>query len=982
MKIVREFTGIVLVVVILFTSFKSVMAGGNASEQDIIKEAAGLFGNEKFVEALPLYAQLVSVHSENAEYNFCYGVCALFANRQDKEQALRFLNKASDLNSSESDLSFYLALAHYQKEDYSSGLKYFTTYLSSSKVNEKFRQKALDAVNACLNGMNLMNEKIFSSISEGKEFSDDNFSRGYLATDISGDLILKPDIFQTETDKQKQEHSYVFLTEPRGVVYYAGYDQNETSGKDIYKTILNSDGNWSTPTKLEGTINTSLDEDFPVMTNNGNTLYFSSRGHNSLGGYDIFRSDYNMAEHRWNKPVNLGSDINSPFDDMLYIADKNNKMAYFTSNRTSGEGTVMVYKGTLKQSQIEEQSIDIPLAVNDKKQAETTTSFTMANTDNVNKDQTQENAPNNSEAYQRRQQILTDRTNARKLADSTFLFVANSKDYIRDLTNKRNRLRNISNTENTSVDELKKEFNALLRKVDGMQDNGEVKTELTIAVDMKKEIFQHDATGRQADFIANKLDEQIRIKNRELEKLKESASEMQLYSANGEYPSSLENFTEIKRNLENADTLTDFSSEIVALAANEIKYVIPESELAFADDILKQKENGSLLAQQTPIAPAPVVVRQTQEIAYNDNGNVEMADENLEINSSVDIVIPKTVEEVQYNELAYFETEMTDEKLEINSSVDIVIPKAVNEVQYNEIAYSDAELADEKLEINSSVDFVMPKEVKEVQYNDLAYSDSGIGEENLEIDFSIDPKVLATKNNSDVLIKLDTESSNSQPLVVTNANEDINLNDVQKSTSASKTYSKYKSSFDGVALLRGKSLYFKSMIIASNEIETSLTDEKLMRAAIVNPEVLSYNELLYAANIIQNKTNALAILETASLRTDCDWRAFNNAAILRMNMLEFEKAKNLMKQAVMLSSHNGKIENNKGILAFYLGDFIEAEACFNLADSYGEHTSQNIQVLRSAKSIYDSGAATQSNYSSEKPTELMGDIIEYFPSSK
>ncbi|RLD52252.1 MAG: hypothetical protein DRJ05_17580, partial [Bacteroidetes bacterium] len=664
MKILRKITGSVLAVFILFAVANSTTAQGNVSEQDIIRKAAGLFGNEKFIEALPMYAQLVSVHSENAEYNFCYGVCALYANRKDKEQALRFLNKAATLNSSEPDLNFYLALAYYQKEDYSSGLKYFTTYLSSSNVNEKFRQKALDEVNACLNGMTLMNEKWFTSISEGKEFSNDNFSRGYPATDISGDLILKPDIFQTEIDKQKKEHSYVFLTEPRGVVYYASYGQNESTGKDIYKTILNSDGNWSTPIKLEGVINTSLDEDFPVMTNNGNTIYFSSKGHNSLGGYDIFKSDYNMAEHRWNNPVNLGSDINSPFDDMLYIADKSSQMAYFSSNRTSGEGAIMVYKGTLKQSQIEEQQIETPLAEN-KNQVEASTSFTMAKTETVNKDQSQVNAPSNSEAYQRRQQMLADRTKARKLADSTFLFVANTKDYIRDLTNKRNRLRNIVNSENISVDELKKEFNTLLRTVDEMNDNSEVKTELAKAVDMKKEIFQHDAISRQANFVANILDEQIRIKNRELEKLKESASKMQLYSANGNYPSSREHFTDIKQNLENADTLTDFSSEIVALAANEIKYSIPESELAFADEILKQKENGSLMAQQTTIAPAPVI-KQTQEIAYNDNGNTEITDENLEINSSVDVVVPKQVNEVQYNELAYSETEMSDESLEIN----------------------------------------------------------------------------------------------------------------------------------------------------------------------------------------------------------------------------------------------------------------------------------------------------------------------------
>ncbi|NOX46230.1 MAG: hypothetical protein GXO89_04550 [Chlorobi bacterium] len=945
MKTLRKLTKIALAIAVLFAIVNTASAQSNSSEQDIIKKAADFFGNEKFVEALPLYAQLVSVHAENAEYNFCYGVCALFANKKDKEQSLRFLNKAANLNSKETDLDYYLALAHYQKGDYASGLKFFTTYLSSKRVNEKFRQKALDAVNACLNGMNLQNEKWFASISDGQEFSYDNFSRGYPATEISGDLILKPDIFQTEIDKQKHEHTYIFLTEPRGIVYFAGYGDNEATGRDIYTTIMNSDGNWSAPTKLGQAINTSADEDFPVMTNNGNTLYFSSKGHNSLGGYDIFRSDYNMAEHRWNEAVNLGADINSPFDDMLYITGKNNKMAYFASNRMSEEGTVMVYQGTLKQTGNAGQTIETPLAVNDK-QMEATTSLVVAKTENANTDRSQVNAPNNSEAYQRRQQMMADRADARKLTDSTFLYVSNIKDYIRDLTNKRNRLRNIANTENINVDELKKEFNAVLRNLDGIQDNNKVKAELAMAVDMKKGIYQHEATSRQAGFVANKLDEQIKIKTRELKKLKESASEMQLYSANGDIPSSQKRFAKVKDAFISADTLTDFSSEIVALAANDIEYVVPESELAFADEILKQKENTALVAQQTKIVTAPVV-KQTEEIAYNDNGNTEVADENLEINSGVDIVVPKPVKEVQYNELAYSDTQIPDENLEIDSGVEIVVPK----------------------------------QIEEVFYNDLAYFDEGVGEENLELDFAIDSKS-ASIRTSEALKKLDAESSKSQQHLAANTTVTGNSNTAQKPVSKPKIYKKYKSSFDGVALLRGKSLYFKSMIIASNEIETSLTDEKLLRAAIVNPDVLSYDELLYAANTTQNKTDALAILETASLRSDCDWRAFNNAAIISMNMLDFDKAEELMDQAVKLSAHNGKIENNKGILAFYLGDFQEAEVCFNLANSYGEHTSQNIQVLRAARNIYDSGAATKSNYSSEQPTELMGDIIEYFPTHK
>ncbi len=314
-----------------------------------------------------------------------------------------------------------------------------------------------------------------------------------------------------------------------------------------------------------------------------------------------------------------------------------------------------------------------------------------------------------------------------------------------------------------------------------------------------------------------------------------------------------------------------------------------------------------------------------------------------------------------------------------------MVPTAVAEVSYNELAYSNTEISVENLEINSNVDIVVPKAVEEVSYNEIAYSETEINDRNLEVSSYSDTEIISDRSISNPLIKLDLDHKNSRALVVTEVNMGSgNVNEITNEdrdlASAPKTNKRYKSTFDGVGLLTGKSLYFKSLTIAVQEIETSLTDEKLLKAALDNPDILSYDELLYAASSMQSPTDGLKVLDVAFLRTDRDWRAFNNAAVLAMNIQEFEQAKNYLYQAVMLSGHNGKVENNKGVLAFYLGDFLEAEACFNLARNYGEQTDQNIQVLRSARAIYETEDKNPSNHGSQNPQQLMGDIIEYFPS--
>ena len=108
--------------------------------------------------------------------------------------------------------------------------------------------------------------------------------------------------------------------------------------KDIYKSIKNAKGNWEIPVNLGPSINTQFDEETPFFLEENNTLYFSSEGHHSMGGYDVFSSTL-QENGTWSEPLNLGYPVNTLDDDMGYypINDEYAYMAMYTDETMSNK---------------------------------------------------------------------------------------------------------------------------------------------------------------------------------------------------------------------------------------------------------------------------------------------------------------------------------------------------------------------------------------------------------------------------------------------------------------------------------------------------------------------------------------------------------------------------------------------------------------------------------------------------------------------
>jgi hypothetical protein len=103
-------------------------------------------------------------------------------------------------------------------------------------------------------------------------------------------------------------------------------------GKDVWASERLANNKWGEPYNLGKEINTSEDEESPFLMSDGTTLYFSSKGHYSYGGYDVFVSTKN-DDGIWSAPENLGAPVNSTSDDYYYISDSYGKMAYYSSDK-------------------------------------------------------------------------------------------------------------------------------------------------------------------------------------------------------------------------------------------------------------------------------------------------------------------------------------------------------------------------------------------------------------------------------------------------------------------------------------------------------------------------------------------------------------------------------------------------------------------------------------------------------------------------
>lgn len=132
----------------------------------------------------------------------------------------------------------------------------------------------------------------------------------------------------------------VYVPEGSRDIYYSAKD--EEGIRNIYATHL-ADSLWSVPALINEQLTSSSDEIYPMLSPDGQSLYFASKGLYGMGGYDLYVSQWNKETGDWDVPVNMGFPYSSPYDDFLFVNTEDGKYSIFASNRECGRDSVTIY---------------------------------------------------------------------------------------------------------------------------------------------------------------------------------------------------------------------------------------------------------------------------------------------------------------------------------------------------------------------------------------------------------------------------------------------------------------------------------------------------------------------------------------------------------------------------------------------------------------------------------------------------------------
>ncbi len=160
------------------------------------------------------------------------------------------------------------------------------------------------------------------------------------ASKLEGQMYTMPNRLPNNINDGLKQSS-ASLTFDKRTLYFTSTRDDGYGGEDIYYSVKNAKDKWGDPINIGATINTPHDEEGVFITPDGKTLYFSSKGHNTMGGFDIFKSTNENG--KWSNPENLGYPINTPSSDVFFTMAETGQRGYYSSKKKDGFGGQDLY---------------------------------------------------------------------------------------------------------------------------------------------------------------------------------------------------------------------------------------------------------------------------------------------------------------------------------------------------------------------------------------------------------------------------------------------------------------------------------------------------------------------------------------------------------------------------------------------------------------------------------------------------------------
>jgi outer membrane protein OmpA-like peptidoglycan-associated protein len=160
------------------------------------------------------------------------------------------------------------------------------------------------------------------------------------ASKLEGETYTMPIRFPNNINNGLKQSS-ASLSFDKRTLYFTSIRDDGYGKQDIYYSVKNAKDKWGDPINIGAVINTPYDEEGVYITPDGKALYFSSKGHNTMGGFDIFKSTY--EDGKWTNPVNLGYPINTPDNDVFFTMAGSGQRGYYSSKKKEGYGDQDLY---------------------------------------------------------------------------------------------------------------------------------------------------------------------------------------------------------------------------------------------------------------------------------------------------------------------------------------------------------------------------------------------------------------------------------------------------------------------------------------------------------------------------------------------------------------------------------------------------------------------------------------------------------------
>lgn len=244
--------------------------------------------------------------------------------------------------------------------------QYFEDIYISNFTNDKW-QKAV-SIGPNINTMghegsvNLSKDglKLFIYKDDGSDgnlyLSENNFEEWgvpqYLGADINS--------FSNET--------HACFSADNRILYFVSDRQGGYGGSDIYKCLKLPNGEWGPAQNLGPVINTKYDEESVFIHPNGKEIFFSSKGHKSMGGFDIFASIIDVENGYLAAPLNIGYPINTPDDEVFFKTTADGKRAFFSSDKPGGLGEKDIYLITYAENEQRDVSLIVGKIINNTRE--------------------------------------------------------------------------------------------------------------------------------------------------------------------------------------------------------------------------------------------------------------------------------------------------------------------------------------------------------------------------------------------------------------------------------------------------------------------------------------------------------------------------------------------------------------------------------------------------------------------------------------